>query len=124
MNATSSAREALAALSPYERENHKVLVIVAELLVEQNDLFREQLKQGGSAITVNNIAPAGTPTGAGRPAAGDKPAGKEAAVRLTEPDVPQVDDDDQDGDKTGRPAPAKKATQPAKKTTPAAGRRP
>lgn len=121
MTATSTAREDLAALSAHDRESNKAVVIVAELLVEQNDLFRELLEQLKVPAVTYNVAPAGTPEGAGRSAVGTPPTpDKEAvAVRLTEPDVPSVDEDQADNP-GGRPtpvtAPAKKA---AAKATPA-----
>lgn len=134
MTATSDAREALAKLSPQARETNRVLVIVADLLVEQNEHLAA-LVAATQRNTISNFRNAGTPRGAGVPAVpapADQPAPGGAQgdeqdgdgnVRLLEPDVPPVDDADQ-GDAGGRPAPAKKATAKkaaaAKKTTAAA----
>lgn len=139
MTATSKAREALAGLSPMTRETQQVLVIVAELLIEQNehleaqnDRLAELLKQGqgGDAATVINDEPARTPDeGAGRsadetpaPSAPAPPAAndikQEEPVRLTEPERPPVDEPAPEPPvRPGRPA--KKTTAPAKaaKTT-------
>lgn len=122
MTATERAREALSALSPQTRSTQPVLVLVAELLIEQNEHLVALLDQGRRG----NAETAGTRKGAGRPAAQpaaepstpaepapvpDPPADAREAdpVRLTEPDLPPAGDGAQE-DNGGRPTP------PAKKT--------
>lgn len=135
MTATSDAREALAKLTPQARETHRVQLIIAELLIEQNEHL-ERLTAAVTRNTITNIRNAATDQGAGVsavPGSADVPAPagadeQEAGdVRLMEPDVPEVDGDQDDAG--GRPAPAKKVAAkkatPAKKTAPrrpAAGR--
>lgn len=90
MTAAGDARAALDALTPQDRERQGVLVVIAELLIEQNAHLSGLLAQG-----------------AGQPASNQG----RSAVRLTEPATPPTDPDEQDG----APAPVKKA---AKKAAP------
>lgn len=143
MNATSRAREQLAKLSPQARETHRVMLIVADLLIEQNEHL-ERLTQAVMRNTTTNIRNAGAHQDAGVPsipapdddpapepadATADAPDDQEAEnVRLMEPDVPPADDAGDDQGAGRPPAPAKKVA--AKKATakkaaagrPAAGR--
>lgn len=125
MSATRSAREALANLSPQTLEQHRVMVLLVDLLCEQNEILaalagRLAGDQGDSTST----APARTPEGAGRPAAGDQPAAVdeqdgEQSVRLTEPELPpdDVDPPPAAAPPAARPRPARKATPAAKAKT-------